>query len=68
VASCTQRSSLADDFAIMVSHHYIDSSNNHREGIINDCLDANGLNVHKSCDYLVNHVVAQVNADCWSGA
>lgn len=61
-------SSLADDFADMVSHHYIDSIDDHRKGIINYYQDADGLNVHKSYGYLVNPVVAQVIADWWRGA
>ena len=46
---------LADDFADMATHHYI----------VNGYLYAYGLNVHKSCEYLVNPVVAQVIADWW---
>ncbi len=57
--------SLADDFADMVTHHYIESIDDHRKGIVNYYLDANGLNVHKSYGYLVNPVVAKVIADWW---
>jgi len=60
--------SLADDFAGMVSHHYIESIDDHRKGIVNYYQDANGLNAHKSYGYLVNPVVAQVVADWWSAA
>jgi len=52
----------------MVSHHYIESIDDHRKGIVNYCLDGNGLNVHKSYGYRVNPVVAQVVADWWSRA
>jgi hypothetical protein len=52
----------------MVSHHYSESIDAHHKGITNDYLDANGLNVNKLCGCLVNPVVAQVTANCWSKA
>jgi hypothetical protein len=57
--SCT----LADDFTDMVTHHYIESIDDHRKEVVNDYLDSNGLNVHKSYGYLVNPVWAHVIAD-----
>jgi hypothetical protein len=47
---------------------YSENIHAHRKVIINDCQDTNGLNVHKSCDCLVNPVLARVIADCWSRA
>jgi len=49
----------------MASHHYIENLNDPHRGIVTDCLDANGLNVHKSSGCLV---VTQAIADGWNGA
>jgi len=67
-ASGTHRTSLADDFTDMVSHHYSESIDAHRKWFPNVYLDANGLNVNKRCGCLVNPVVAPVIAYCWSRA
>jgi hypothetical protein len=51
--------SPADDFNEMVSHHYIESFDNHRKGIVNDCLEVNDLNVYKPHDCLPSLAVLQ---------
>jgi len=50
----------------MVSHHYIESLNDHHKGIVTDCLEANGLNVHKSSGCLV--VTQVIIAGGWNVA
>jgi hypothetical protein len=50
---------VAGDFAYAMSHHYIECTDNHRKGIVNDWRGTNGLNVHKLQDYQANPVVLQ---------
>ena len=62
----THQSSLTHDFTDVLSQHYIESIDARRKGITYNYRDANGLNVNKPCGYLVNPVVPQVTANCWS--